>query len=180
LSDEPAFLNTILENPEDDAPRLVYADWLDEAGDPVSVAKAAFLRATATLDLPGGRILRWRRLRQAARKLDDDWLAVVGKMPIEACQKTRCPGRWENLRPTTDCRVRSCGQCRKPVYYCATLLEGRDRVWEGRPVVVNLSVAKACPLSPPRGLPREIAKAELADFAIAEFERERYEDGKCG
>lgn len=31
---EQAFLNEILTNPQDDAPRLVYADWLEERGDP--------------------------------------------------------------------------------------------------------------------------------------------------
>ncbi len=31
---EAAFLQTILENPYDDTPRLVYADWLEERGDP--------------------------------------------------------------------------------------------------------------------------------------------------
>jgi uncharacterized protein (TIGR02996 family) len=33
LSDEP-FLRAILANPEDDAPWLIYADWLEERGDP--------------------------------------------------------------------------------------------------------------------------------------------------
>lgn len=33
LSDRAAMLRTILEHPEDDAPRLVYADWLDEQGE---------------------------------------------------------------------------------------------------------------------------------------------------
>src|SRR5690242_1443256 len=32
--DEEAFLRAICENPDDDLPRLVYADWLDERGDP--------------------------------------------------------------------------------------------------------------------------------------------------
>jgi uncharacterized protein (TIGR02996 family) len=36
MSDEAAFLNAILANPEDDAPRLVYADWLEERGDPAT------------------------------------------------------------------------------------------------------------------------------------------------
>jgi uncharacterized protein (TIGR02996 family) len=30
---DSAFLSTILDNPDDDAPRLVYADWLDEQGE---------------------------------------------------------------------------------------------------------------------------------------------------
>src|SRR5262245_15973967 len=38
--DHKAFLSAILENPEDDAPLLVYADWLEERGD----ARSAYLR----------------------------------------------------------------------------------------------------------------------------------------
>jgi uncharacterized protein (TIGR02996 family) len=33
-----AFLNTIREHPDADLPRLVFADWLDEAGDPARAA----------------------------------------------------------------------------------------------------------------------------------------------
>src|SRR5579864_5943301 len=33
--DQNAFLHTICAHPDDDAPRLVYADWLDERGDPL-------------------------------------------------------------------------------------------------------------------------------------------------
>jgi uncharacterized protein (TIGR02996 family) len=33
MSDREAFLRTILENPDDDLPRLVFADWLQENGD---------------------------------------------------------------------------------------------------------------------------------------------------
>jgi uncharacterized protein (TIGR02996 family) len=173
LSDEAAFLNAILANPEDDAPRLVYADWLDERGDPASEAKAAFLRALAVLARPGGQGRHWRRVCQSARNLDNDWLAVVGKMPIEACPKTRCPGRWERLRATLVRRERACDQCRKTVYYCPTLIEGQDRAWEGRPVVVSITVSRSGPMSAPRGLPKDVTDAELADLAIEEFERER-------
>src|SRR5262249_16680589 len=47
---EAGFLRTILDNPDDDTPRLAYADWLEEHGDS---ARAAFIRAQcrlATLD----------------------------------------------------------------------------------------------------------------------------------
>src|SRR5262245_36899597 len=36
-----AFLQDILEHPDDDTPRLVYADWLDDHGDP---ERAEFIR----------------------------------------------------------------------------------------------------------------------------------------
>ena len=41
-----AFLATILENPDDDAPRLVFADWLDEHGDS---ERAEFIRVQIEL-----------------------------------------------------------------------------------------------------------------------------------
>src|SRR5262245_2431631 len=41
-----AFLDAILDNPEDDAPRLIYADWLDEQGDS---ARAEFIRLQCAL-----------------------------------------------------------------------------------------------------------------------------------
>jgi uncharacterized protein (TIGR02996 family) len=43
---EDAFLADIAEHPDDDAPRLIYADWLDEHGEP---AQAAFIRAQIEL-----------------------------------------------------------------------------------------------------------------------------------
>ena len=41
MSDEQALLRAVLETPFDDAPRLVYADWLDEHAQP---ERAAFIR----------------------------------------------------------------------------------------------------------------------------------------
>src|SRR5262245_28522095 len=40
-ADGSALLRAVIENPDDDAPRLVYADWLDEHGD---AAWAEFIR----------------------------------------------------------------------------------------------------------------------------------------
>src|SRR5438067_8652841 len=34
MTEERAFLTAILERPDDDATKLVYADWLEEQGDP--------------------------------------------------------------------------------------------------------------------------------------------------
>src|SRR5262245_58863227 len=41
-----AFLKAIAEAPDDDGPRLVYADWLEEHGDP---ARAEFIRVRCEL-----------------------------------------------------------------------------------------------------------------------------------
>jgi uncharacterized protein (TIGR02996 family) len=43
MTDRETLLRAIAENPADDAPRLVYADWLDEHGDP---DRAEFIRLT--------------------------------------------------------------------------------------------------------------------------------------
>jgi len=47
LADHEAFLRAIFAAPADDTPRLVYADFLDEAGDP---DRAEFVRAQCELD----------------------------------------------------------------------------------------------------------------------------------
>jgi uncharacterized protein (TIGR02996 family) len=46
MNQHTAFLDAIRENPEDDGPRLVYADWLDEHGD---AERAEFIRAQCEL-----------------------------------------------------------------------------------------------------------------------------------
>ena len=63
MGDEEAFLQVIAAAPADDAPRLVYADWLDERDDP----RGAYLRAV-TLAASRVRIgLPWDDLRAAVR-----------------------------------------------------------------------------------------------------------------
>ena len=46
MSEAAAFLADICERPEDDAPRLVYADWLEEHGEP---DRAEFIRTQCEL-----------------------------------------------------------------------------------------------------------------------------------
>ena len=50
MSDEAAFLEVLKANSADDTTRLVYADWLDEHGEP---AKAEYLRLITQLPLIG-------------------------------------------------------------------------------------------------------------------------------
>jgi uncharacterized protein (TIGR02996 family) len=67
MSIDQAFLTDILEHSHDDAPRLVYADWLEENGDP---ERAEFIRAQCELArhrLPGGTARR----RVLARKVKE-------------------------------------------------------------------------------------------------------------
>src|SRR4051795_7636039 len=47
MADDDAFLRAIIDNPDDDVPRLVYADYLDEHGDP---ERAEFIRAQCAVE----------------------------------------------------------------------------------------------------------------------------------
>src|SRR4051794_24185031 len=51
-----ALLNAIRDNPDDDAPRLIYADWLDENGQP---ERAKFIR----LQIEESRLPEWDERR---------------------------------------------------------------------------------------------------------------------
>ena len=52
ISEHRAFLNAISDRPEDDLPRLLYADYLDESGAP---ERAEFIRVQIELaNLPEG------------------------------------------------------------------------------------------------------------------------------
>jgi uncharacterized protein (TIGR02996 family) len=50
VNDDRAFVQDILANPDDDTPRLVYADWLEETGDPAAAARAEFIRVQYALE----------------------------------------------------------------------------------------------------------------------------------
>jgi uncharacterized protein (TIGR02996 family) len=76
-SDDEAFRNAVLAAPDDDAPRLVYADWLEERGDP----RGEFIRLDLELarrgaDDPAPRDLTDRR-RQLLAAHAADWLAKL-------------------------------------------------------------------------------------------------------
>lgn len=49
MNEEAALLRAICEHPDDDTPRLVFADWLDEQGGAVNAAWAAGIRAQVAL-----------------------------------------------------------------------------------------------------------------------------------
>jgi uncharacterized protein (TIGR02996 family) len=53
MLDEPTFLQAIGADPDDDGPRLLFADFLDEKGDSASVAWAEFIRVQCALNSLG-------------------------------------------------------------------------------------------------------------------------------
>ncbi|HVK07462.1 MAG TPA: ribosomal protein L7/L12 [Gemmataceae bacterium] len=68
MSDEAALLAAIQAAPADDAPRLVYADWLDEHG---RSDRADAIRAEHASRMARG---RWESIRS---RMDADWMARV-------------------------------------------------------------------------------------------------------
>jgi uncharacterized protein (TIGR02996 family) len=78
VSDDLAFIRGLLANPEDNSLRLVYADWLEDRGDP----RSTFLRLEVALHEtePASRSGDLReRLHQARSDLDARWLALIDR-----------------------------------------------------------------------------------------------------
>ncbi len=84
MSDEAALLAAIYANPDDDTPRLVYADWLDEHGDP---ARAEFIRVQIRLEVAQEWNAERRRLQARESELFDahreEWTAHLGPFDPE-------------------------------------------------------------------------------------------------
>jgi uncharacterized protein (TIGR02996 family) len=79
MSDEAALLAAIMSHPDEDTPRLVYADWLDENG---ASERAEFIRLQIGLargTLPGRQRGTAEKRCRALEKTHGDWLAPVRK-----------------------------------------------------------------------------------------------------
>jgi uncharacterized protein (TIGR02996 family) len=66
MSTEQALFQSVLDAPDDDAPRLVYADWLEEHGQP---ERAEFIRVQIAREGEPEYSPRWRELEKRARAL---------------------------------------------------------------------------------------------------------------
>jgi uncharacterized protein (TIGR02996 family) len=84
---EDAFLQDILAHPEDDAPRLIYADWLEEQGNP----RSEFIRVQCALAQLGDEDPRRWPLEAREHELlashGTKWLPPAA--PVRACQFRR-------------------------------------------------------------------------------------------
>jgi uncharacterized protein (TIGR02996 family) len=84
----PAFLQDIKEHPEDDTPRLVLADWLEEHGGPTEAARARLIRAQCALarldeDDPARAPLQ-EQVRQLIDAHGQQWLGPLVARVLEA------------------------------------------------------------------------------------------------
>src|SRR5262249_3856989 len=97
MTQEDAFLQAIIEQPDDDAPRLVYADWLEGRGEPDRDARAEFIRVQIELaglpeDHPRRPELRARELG-LLRRYERAWVGPLRRL-VEA---------WEFRRGFVEC-----------------------------------------------------------------------------
>jgi uncharacterized protein (TIGR02996 family) len=83
MTDRDAFLRAIAASPDDDAPRLIFSDWLDEHGD---AQRAEFVRAQCELASPKVSKERRHALRVRERELlgahRQEWCQALG-LPVE-------------------------------------------------------------------------------------------------
>src|SRR4051812_7125584 len=79
MSPDESFLHSLLEAPDEDGPRLVYADWLDDHGRP---ERAAFIRLQCRLADPAtpGRGPNRRRALELLARRGFTWLGPVRKV----------------------------------------------------------------------------------------------------
>src|SRR5947209_8653258 len=83
MSEREAFMRAICDSPEDDTPRLVFADWLDEHGDQNDRTRAAFIRvqcevARLATDNDQCKALT-ARARELQGRFSERWL---GELPV--------------------------------------------------------------------------------------------------
>jgi uncharacterized protein (TIGR02996 family) len=138
---EMRFVLRLRDNPDDLAMRMVYADWLEERG---QAQKAEVVRLLAEPPAEGTPAMA--RLRLAVVSLPGDWVATVGRAPIERCgveMKFKCPMAWEALASTDNSNIRHCGECKRNVYFCGNIDEVRYRGQRGDCVAFSPRLVRA-------------------------------------
>jgi uncharacterized protein (TIGR02996 family) len=148
MNDEEPFIRAILAAPADHAPRLIYADWLEERGDPASASRAEYLRVECQLEIPAAGDRKRRRLQARLRELrglvGDDWWRKLDWARVEYCVEFefRCPQRWDTLLPTDNAALRHCPVCQRDVHYCSSAQEAYRLADAGECVAIDSRLAR--------------------------------------
>ncbi len=141
--DEKAFLSGILENPLDNAIRLIYSDWLEEHDRPI---QADYLRVECQMSAFQPEDIRYKLKRAylitIGKSLDSEWVALISRVKIDNCPShqnpnSNCPNQWEALKITECERIRECEQCRRRVYFCSEVLEVDRLRRQGEVIVID-------------------------------------------
>lgn len=144
MTDDSDFIRAILARPDDGTLRHVYADWLEERGDP----RGEFLRLDdqqAHAKDAKQFLAQHERLQALRKEIAPSWLAQMSRSKIELCEvpfRFQCPKQWDKLRATDEAGVRFCDACSQNVYYCHTLEEAREHAWRFHCVAVDVGVPR--------------------------------------
>lgn len=145
MTQDEVFLADILAHPNDPSVRLIYADWLEEQGDP----RAEYLRLLAEALRPELPDELREQIRLAIARLRPsfprEWVRALDLAAVENCDaffRFECPSRWELLVLTEEPHARYCGDCRRYVYYCETTDEATAHGQAGHCIAVNSSLAR--------------------------------------
>ena len=80
MPENEALLATVIENPDDDAPRLVYADWLEENGESDRAELLRLLAEMRDLCYRADRFAELDSRKKLLRRLiDPAWLVLIGE-----------------------------------------------------------------------------------------------------
>jgi uncharacterized protein (TIGR02996 family) len=100
MSESDSLFQAILANPDDDAPRLVYADWLDEHGRP---ERAEFIRVQCAMARLPAQTARWLPLNDRAQRLEREWrVKWTGPVQDRALEAQLRRGFVDGVRLTVD------------------------------------------------------------------------------
>jgi uncharacterized protein (TIGR02996 family) len=99
MPDEAALLDAVLREPEADAPRLAYADWVQSLGGPANLARADFIRAQIDIENAVEDDRQWPELARRERELLTQWRTTWEK-PFRDLLKPSVfrPARWLKAR----------------------------------------------------------------------------------
>jgi uncharacterized protein (TIGR02996 family) len=78
VNEEPGLLAAVIENPDDDLPRLVYADWLDDNGQP---ERARFIRVQCEIARTGGTADLLKEEADLRQRHEAEWIAGLPRLP---------------------------------------------------------------------------------------------------
>jgi uncharacterized protein (TIGR02996 family) len=123
MNEEEGFLQSIRQRPDDASYRLVYADWLEERGEPV---RAEYLRLEQQLSqIP-------TRLQELRKQIDAKWLAQVQRTNVRVHLQVQRGLRPGMLYPVWD-GLNFVGRAdEQPVDIDLEDQEPPDRMWSSR------------------------------------------------
>jgi uncharacterized protein (TIGR02996 family) len=126
MTDEAAFLRAIQAAPADDAHWLVYADWLDERGDP----RGQFLRDEVQVAerFRAGKPAGAKKLRGAVEEIGLEWALAAARPPVGVCSTLQFTGSGKPVTATElDTAAKNRGRSLPPDYRAFLLLHNGGR-----------------------------------------------------